>query len=147
MIVENLSRLFSRDIELVKQEILAYTAENLLWKTAGNISNPPGNLALHLAGNLQHFIGAQLGNSGYIRQRDLEFSEKNIPREIIIEKLDKAKSIVVATLATLTEEDLRKEYPLMVSGKTESTEYFLVHLVAHLNYHLGQINYHRRLVI
>jgi uncharacterized damage-inducible protein DinB len=145
-LTQTLSKLFERDIELVKQELLAYTYESLLWKTAGSISNSPGNLTLHLAGNLQHFIGAQLGNSGYIRQRDLEFSQKDIPREHIIDLLDTAKKVVAETLARLTDDDLRKDYPLVVFGKTETTEYFLVHLVAHLNYHLGQINYHRRLV-
>ena len=97
-------------------------------------------------GNLNAFIGAELGNSGYIRQRDLEFSLKNLPRTELIQQIKAANIKVKETLEDLKTEDLQREYPLKVFKTTMSTEFFLVHLTTHLAYHLGQINYHRRLL-
>jgi ethanolamine utilization protein EutA (predicted chaperonin) len=101
---------------------------------------------LHLIGNLNHFIGAQLGNSGYIRQRELEFSLKNVPVAKLKEEIEITKELVKYALLKLKNDDLINEYPLNVFGAPMSTQYFLVHLTTHLAYHLGQINYHRRLL-
>ena len=79
MITVALAEIFERDLNKVKQEISSYTDEKAIWKTIEGISNSAGNLALHICGNLRHFVGNTLGNSGYIRQRDLEFSSKDIP--------------------------------------------------------------------
>jgi len=110
------------------------------------ISNSAGNLALHLVGNLNHFIGATLGNSGYVRLRDLEFSLKNVPKTELKIQIDETITMVNSVLNTLTEDDLQKEYKRRVSEDYMTTEFFLVYLTIHLSYHLGQVNYHRRLL-
>jgi len=146
MITESLKSLYIRDLNKLRTEIEAYQNEEMLWKTDKDISNSAGNLCLHLVGNLNTYIGAQLGNSGYVRQRDLEFSLKNIPRAELLEKIEKTIDMIHFSLDKLTEEDLEKDYPDEPLGYAMTTEYFLIHLFGHLNYHLGQINYHRRLL-
>ncbi|WP_276963488.1 DinB family protein [Chryseobacterium sp.] len=146
MITESLRSLFNRDLSKLKIEIEAYQKEENLWKIDKNIANSAGNLTLHLVGNINHFIGAQLGNTGYVRHRELEFSLNDVPRAELIEKLEATIAMIDSVLPQLSEEDLKKEYPLVVFERAMTTDYFLIHLVAHLDYHLGQINYHRRLL-
>jgi len=146
MIIESLQSLYNRDLNKLKTEIEAYQHEAVIWKTDQNISNSAGNLCLHLIGNLNHFIGAQLGSTGYIRNRDLEFSLKDIPKAELTEKVEETLAIINTVLSQLTPEDLEKEYPLVVFEDKMTTGYFLIHLITHLDYHLGQINYHRRLL-
>jgi len=146
MITETLIKLFTRDLYKLKIEIESYSNERNLWLVEKSITNSAGNLCLHLVGNLNAFIGAQLGNSNYIRQRDLEFSNKDVPRSELLKMVDDTIAVVENTLGKLKEQDLEKEYPLLVFKEKTTTEYFLMHLVTHLTYHLGQINYHRRLL-
>ncbi len=144
--IEILNNLFQRDLEKLKTEITSYKDENKLWDIAGAIKNSAGNLCLHICGNLQHFIGATLGSSGYNRNRDLEFSRKNVPVEELIKEIDKTLEIVTETLKNFEEEKLIEIIPINVFGKEMTTGFFLAHLTTHLSYHLGQINYHRRLL-
>lgn len=148
MLVHTLSLLFERDLNTLKQELSLYEDESKLWLIQGEISNSAGHLALHLIGNLNHFIGAVLGNSGYVRQRDLEFSSKNIPVAELYIAIDDTITVIHKTLQGLTEDDLKKDYTLKVFKDVGvmSTAYFLMHLTMHLSYHLGQVNYHRRLL-
>ncbi len=134
--------MFERDLTKLKDELNAYESEEKLWAVADGISNCAGNLALHLIGNLNHFIGSILGNTGYVRNRDAEFSLKNIARVDILADIDKTKDVVTRTLIGLTDVQLEEIFP----SQQKDVAYFLVHLATHLNYHLGQINYHRRLV-
>ncbi|WP_299524124.1 DUF1572 family protein [Winogradskyella sp.] len=145
MLTDTLIRVFKRDLNKLKDEINAYKDEANLWLVSDGISNSAGNLCLHLVGNLNHFIGATLGNSGYVRQRELEFSLKNVPRLEMIQQIDNTIPIVEGTLSQLDAPDLQKEYRRNPFEDFMTTEYFLVHLTTHLSYHLGQINYHRRL--
>ncbi|MBB6332534.1 putative damage-inducible protein DinB [Chryseobacterium sediminis] len=146
MITESLKSLYNRDLNKLKSEIEAYQNEENLWKIDKSIANSTGNLVLHLVGNLNHFIGTHLGNTGYVRHRDLEFSLKDIPRTELIEKVEATATMIDTVLSQLSDDDLKKEYPLVVFESTMTTDYFLIHLIAHLDYHLGQINYHRRLL-
>ena len=146
MLNDILIEIFERDLAALKNEVSAYETEAEMWQVSGEIKNSGGNLALHLIGNLSHFIGAVLGDSGYIRNRDAEFSLKDIPRENIIAAIDETGAVIRSTILKLTEQDLDKKYPIEVFGRPMSTEFFLVHLATHLSYHLGQINYHRRLL-
>lgn len=146
MLRDTLIALFTRDLEKLQLEINAYRQEDNIWKLTEGISNSAGNLCLHLVGNLNHFIGAVLGETGYVRNRDLEFASKNLPRHDLIEMVKNTIHVINSSLNTLSQEALEKEYPLVVLGNTVSTEYFLVHISTHLSYHLGQINYHRRLL-
>ena len=146
MLIETLQAIFTRDLQKLKAEIELYQNEENLWRTDKAISNSAGNLCLHLIGNLNTYIGKEIGNTGYVRNRDLEFSQKGIARTELISKIDNTVSVVQDALGKMKEDELGKEYPLLVFDKKTSTEYFLVHLAAHLAYHLGQINYHRRLL-
>ena len=146
MITENLALLFERDILKVKTEISLYADETKLWLTTPGISNAAGNLCLHLLGNLQHYIGGILGHSGYIRNRPDEFSSKNIPAKKMMDDLDRVAALVAKILSELSVDQLGKEYPEKVFEQSMTVEYFLLHLLAHLNYHVGQINYHRRMI-
>jgi hypothetical protein len=141
-----ISGFFERDLLKLKEEISMYDDEKSVWMLTGGISNSGGTLCLHLCGNLLHFIGATLGNSGYVRDRDKEFSLRNIPRRELIAQIDHVYAITKSTLVKLTEEDMKKNFPLEKHGTTVSTVHMLLHLMAHLGYHLGQINYHRRLL-
>ena len=136
--------LLVRDIDKVKVEIEAINDEKKLWMTTGMIKNPVGNLCLHLTGVLNHFIGAVLGNTGYVRNYEEEFTMKDISREQLIANLDLAKIVVKNTLLNLSENDLNKMYPKKVQEKEVPVYWFLSHLLTHVNYHLGQMNYLRR---
>jgi len=142
----SLIELFIRDLNKLNDEILAYPDEYSLWEVNAKIKNSGGNLAIHIIGNLNHFIGTHLGSTNYIRQRDKEFNDKNVPRELIIDHIKDIKNILNEVLSSLNKEVLSRNYSIEVFGKPMSTEYFLIHLYGHLNYHLGQINYHRRLL-
>jgi len=146
MLTETLKSLFNRDLNKLKVEIESYENESQIWAIDKNISNSAGNLCLHLIGNINTYIGAELGKTGYIRNRPLEFSLQDVPRSEIISKIDEMILVVNNTLDSLTEADLKAIYPQIVFEKEMTTEFFLVHLSTHLAYHLGQINYHRRLI-
>lgn len=148
MLIETLKNLYNRDLKNLKTEVESYADESAMWTVSGEITNSAGNLCQHLVGNLKSFIGANLGDSGYARQRDLEFSNKNTPRVELLKMIDETAEVVAATLDAITPEQLEQEYPIVVfADRTEpmTTGWFLIHLATHLNYHLGQINYHRRL--
>lgn len=139
--------LYLRGLSKLKEEILLYKNESDLWQTRGEVKNSAGNLALHLVGNLKHFIGAQLGNTGYVRDRDKEFSEKYIPCGKIITEIDETISVVNNVFSLLSVSDLQRDYPVLFLSKQHSIIEILFILYGHLNYHLGQINYQRRLLI
>ena len=146
MLVETLKSLFNRDLNKLKVEIESYQNENQLWAIDKNISNSGGNLCLHLIGNINTYIGAEIGKTGYVRNRPLEFSLKDIPKSELIGKIEETIIVVNNTLDLLSEEDLNTIYPQIVFEKEMTTGFFFVHLSTHLAYHLGQINYHRRLL-
>ena len=146
MLIETLKSLFNRDLNKLKTEIDSYQNESQIWQIDKNISNSAGNLCLHLIGNINTYIGAELGKTDYIRDRPLEFSLKDIPRSELISKIEQTIVMVNITLDSLTEADLEAIYPQIVFEKEMTTGFFLVHLATHLGYHLGQINYHRRLI-
>ena len=135
-----------RDLRCLKRQIESYTDEADLWKTPPGTTNSTGNLTMHLIGNIRHFIGAQLGHSSYKRDRDAEFSSRNVPREELLKGLDMAIIGVEHTLPTLTDEDYAKPYGLKIGDATITTGDFMVHLVSHLAYHLGQIDSQRRTI-
>lgn len=146
MLTKTILALFNRDLLRLKNEIDLYKIESNIWAIDNSISNSAGNLCLHLLGNLNTYIGAEIGKTGYIRQRPLEFSSKNIPRKTLIASIENVIQVVNESLLLLSEEDFKNEYPILVFEQTCSYEYLLIHLTTHLTYHLGQINYHRRLL-
>lgn len=145
MINAALVTLFCRDLAKLKVELESYKTEAQIWKVTREIANSAGNLCLHLVGNLDTYIGATLGNTGYVRDRDAEFALKNIPRSELIQRIESTLTTIQRVVPALTNEQLKAEYPLLVLKEKTTTEYFLIHLAMHLSYHLGQVNYHRRL--
>ncbi len=143
---EALIALFERDIDKLATELSLYANEHDIWALKGEISNSAGNLCLHLIGNLNHFIGAVLGETGYLRNREAEFSTKDVSIAHILTQIEATKATVTGTLQNLSTEDMDQDFPVAFLGKVSKTGYVLLHLLSHLSYHLGQINYHRRLV-
>jgi len=146
MLVQELRKVFIKDLEKLKDEIGLYRSEQNLWKIEKNIANSAGNLCLHLVGNLNHFIGTTIGKTNYVRNREQEFSLKDLPQKELVLMVENTIAMLDKVLKTMTDEQLKVEYPLLVLKEKTSTGYFLFHLSSHLGYHLGQINYHRRLI-
>lgn len=144
MITSSLAEITLRDLEKFKEEIRLFP-DDRLWSVQGDIKNSAGNLALHLTGNLKHFIGAMLGNTGYVRQREKEFFDTNISKEQLLQGLNEAGAVVSQALAAFPEEKLSAIFPIEFAGRQITTFQMLLHLTTHLNYHLGQVNYLRRL--
>jgi uncharacterized damage-inducible protein DinB len=145
-ITNDLAALFSRDLSKLSREIAAFPDDEMLWRTLPGITNPAGNLALHLEGNLREFIGRQLGNLPYTRARELEFSLKGIGRDELAARMAALQRTIPAVVEGLSSERMEAEYPQTVFEKPMSTRHFLIHLYGHLNWHLGQIDYLRRIL-
>ncbi len=144
--VNNIRKLINRELNSLSTEIDQYPDEADLWQTADGIRNPAGTLILHICGNLRHYIGARLGQSGYVRDRDNEFCVRDVSRKELKTETEKTLRVVNNTLNDLTDEVLDYPFPEKVGGKQFSTGLFLMHLCSHLAYHIGQINYHRRMI-
>lgn len=134
--------LFTRDLRRVAQEVLAFPTDASLWQTAPGVTNSAGNLALHLEGNLREYIGRQLGGIAYTRQRPLEFSTTGLTRAEVAARIDAVREAVIPSLASA---DLDATFPENVLGQPLATRHFVLHLLGHLSYHLGQIDYLRRI--
>ncbi|MBS1559427.1 MAG: DUF1572 family protein [Bacteroidetes bacterium] len=146
MITAELKKNFLKELKKLKEEIALYPNESSLWKIEKGIANSAGNLCLHLVGNLNHFVGAILGNTGYVRNREAEFTSKNIPQQQLITQIENTIAMIEKVLSGVSDEQLHQVYPVDVFQEKMTTGYFLIHLTGHLGYHLGQINYHRRLI-
>jgi Protein of unknown function (DUF1572) len=146
MITDTLKTLFIRDLKKLQTEIELYQDETKIWWIEKSIANSAGNLCLHLVGNLNAYIGVGLAKTNYTRQRDLEFSLKDIPAAALIKKIQETMLVVETGLNNLSENQLEDDFPVLIWDKATKMEYTLVHLLTHLNYHLGQVNYHRRLL-
>jgi len=144
--IDELKTVLLKDLAALRREVEQYPDDAALWRPLPGIANAGGNLALHLAGNLQSFIGAQLGGSGYVRDRDWEFAARDLPRARVLQEIDAAAKAVEGALSAAKPAILKQEFPMALGGKRMETGLFLLSLVAHLGYHLGQINYHRRMV-
>lgn len=124
----------------------SYQDEKAVWSTLEGIPNSSGNLTLHLLGNLNYFIGATLGGTGYVRHRDDEFLLKDILKNTLTEDINKTIIVIKNTLSALPDNDLEKDFPVAINNKIYSTSFVLMFLLSHLSYHLGQVNYLRRLI-
>lgn len=135
-----------RELRTLRRELEAYPDERLLWALPPGLPNSAGTLALHLAGNLRHYVGALLGGTGYIRNRDEEFAARDVSRAVILEQISEAEAAVGATLSRLSEEQMSQPFPEPIRDQHLQTGELLIQLAVHLGYHLGQVSYHRRLV-
>ncbi len=144
--LDTLNGLYQRDLDRLKNEIEAYQSEAAMWQVADGIANSGGNLCLHLVGNLKTFVGLYLGEFAYERDREFEFAGKDVARVSLLQQIEETKDIVSQTLAKLEGRDLTEDYPFDHWPGKPSIERGLVHLAMHLSYHLGQVNYHRRML-
>jgi len=140
----DLHLLFRRDLRCFIREIEAFPDDITLWRTVPGISNSAGNLALHVAGNLRHFVGAVLGGTGYVRNRDQEFAQRTGTRAEVVAALEGAMADVEKGLEAMKDDALALPYPLAVLGHQPPTGRFLLHVETHLAFHLGQAGYLRR---
>ena len=144
MIRNSLSKLFDRHLDSLAKEIESYKNEADLWKIVPGINNSAGNLCCHLLGNLNHYIGFALGNTGYRRNRPLEFSISNVPRDELIQQIEATRRMIRESLSQI--DDFGAPYPSGLFDEDGNIHFSLVKTLAHLSYHLGQINYHRRIL-
>ena len=146
MLASELAALFARDVARLIQELQAFPDTASVWKTAPGVTNAAGTLALHLEGNLREYIGRQLGRIAFKRDRPLEFSARGVERDELIARLEAVKAQIPAVIGALSGAQLDAIYPENVIGKPITTRQFLIHLEGHLNYHLGQVDYLRRVI-
>jgi hypothetical protein len=136
----------TRELAAFAEELALFPEEHQIWSTLPGVFNSAGNLALHVCGNLQHFVGATLGSTGYVRDRPLEFSARGLPRATVIAEIERTMQVVNLVLPKLTGEALAAEYPDVLGGLRVPTGLFLLHLSSHLVFHVGQAGYLRRII-
>jgi uncharacterized damage-inducible protein DinB len=146
MLVSAVAAILDRDLQTLAREVAAYPDERALWQTLPGITNSAGTLAVHLAGNIRHYFGAKLGGTGYVRDRPAEFASRDVPRATILAQIEEARAAVRAAAARTPDQRLEEDYPEVIAGVRVATGEYLVHLVSHFAYHLGQLDYHRRVV-
>ncbi len=141
-----LAGVLRRDLTGFRRTLAAYPDDASPWTTVPGPVNVTGTLVLHVTGNLQHFLGTVLGHTGFVRDRDAEFATRDLTREELHPHLDATSAVVTAILPALSKNDLAAPYPVAFRNTRVSTGDFLLHLASHLGYHLGQADYHRRVV-
>ena len=141
-----LADFYERDIRKLIEEITLFKQEDNLWRTAGTVKNSAGNLVQHIIGGTNYLIGTKLANTGYVRDRDMEFTQKGVQRKVLIAELEGIIEMIRNLLNGFSQGDMEADYPIVFDGAKRSNTYLLVQLLAHLNYHLGQVNYLRRVL-
>lgn len=146
MLLPSVIAILDRELRTLRREVEAYPDEDSLWLQPAGISNSAGTLALHLAGNVQHYLGAVLGATGYVRDRPAEFARRNVPRTEIVQQIEAARQSLAAAKNRVVGSDLPSDFPEVIGNLRVETGDYLIHLVSHFAFHLGQIDYHRRVV-
>ena len=146
MLPSTIHAVLRRELAALRRSVEAYPDDASLWAEPAGLPNSGGTLVLHLAGNLQHYVGAVLGASGYRRDRDAEFARRGVPRTELLAEIAAAESAVDRGMGAVSEAALAAPYPEPIGGRSLAMGDFLVHLSSHLAYHLGQLDYHRRVV-
>jgi uncharacterized damage-inducible protein DinB len=141
-----LAGMLDRDLATLRREVEAYPDERDLWREIPGVANVGGTLVLHLTGNLQHYFGTRLAGTGYVRDRPAEFARRNVPRAELLREIDAARAAVKAASTVVGTAQLAADFPETVGGSRVKTSDYLVHLAVHFAYHLGQLDYHRRVV-
>ncbi len=144
--ISDVAKSFARDLDTLSREVALYPDDASVFAEREGLPNTGGNLVLHLCGNVRHFIGLTLGHSGYVRNRDHEFAARETSRADLEALISAARTEVAAALAALPASQLAEPFPIAVGGVTLPTRTFLLHLATHFTFHLGQIDYHRRIV-
>jgi hypothetical protein len=146
MLLDELRMFLLRDLAALERELELYPDDSSVWKNVVGLPNSAGNLILHLAGSLQHFFGVTLGNTGYVRNREAEFRRRDVSRTELRQELAAARQGVLAGFEHLTEQSLEQPFPARITHTDLSTRLTILQFITHLAYHLGQLDYHRRMV-
>ena len=146
MINETFLQLYAQNLDKLKSEMMQYQAEENIWLVPHGITNSAGNLCLHLTGNLNAYIGVGLAKSNYERDREREFAAKDVPRTNLVNDIELTKNVVLSGIRRIEDSMLTKLFPIVIWDKPKTVRFTLTRLLAHFDYHLGQINYHRRMV-
>ncbi|MBZ5578998.1 MAG: DUF1572 domain-containing protein [Acidobacteriia bacterium] len=141
-----IAALFRRDLTRLLQQVQSFSDEAALWKTVPGVANSVGNLVLHLEGNLREYIGRQLGGVSYHRQRDSEFAKTTLPAADLVRRVEAVQELIPRVISTLSREECEALFPEDILGAPGATQQVLISLHGHLNYHLGQIDYLRRVL-
>jgi len=137
-LIDVLRRLYIRELRAFQREIELFPDEQTIWRTAPGVTNSAANLAFHVCGNVQHYVGHVLGATGYVRDRDREFARRDGTRAEIAAEIERTIGVLESVMPGLGAETLAAEYPEVVGGVRLDTDVFLMHLSAHLAHHLGQ---------
>lgn len=146
MLNKTLASFYERDLRKLIEEVNSFKDEENLWKTKGSVKNASGNLVLHIVGGSNYLIGTTLAKTGYVRNRDQEFTLKGVPRNELMKQLQELIILITRTLNALSDHDMEADFPIFFDKPNASTSYVLIQLLLHLNYHLGQVNYLRRVL-
>ncbi len=145
MLTTSVAGILARDLRALRREVEAYPDERQLWQAVPGLPNTGGTLVLHLTGNLRHFVGARLGGSGYVRDRAAEFARRGVPRAELLREIAEAERVLGA-LAMLDDAALAADFPDAIGGSRMANGDLLIHWAVHFAFHLGQLDYHRRVV-
>ncbi|MCO6483803.1 MAG: DUF1572 family protein [Flavobacteriales bacterium] len=140
-----LRTLFHRDLRTLRKEIEAIREQDL-WRNTDGVTNSAGNLCLHICGNLRHFIGHVLGGDDYRRDRPREFNTRGLSKEELLGIVDHTMIAVDQVLGEVSDEACNSPFPGETPVEAKDTCQFLLYLYGHMNYHLGQVNYLRRIL-
>ena len=137
------SRLAGRYTKLagMVRELAAPLKDEQFWAKPFPFGNSFGHLVLHLTGNLNYYIGAQIAGTGYVRDRPLEFSEAERPSKAeVLKKFDQAIEMVIATISSQSADDWSKEYTA-VGADAQDRFGIVLACATHLHHHVGQMMY------
>jgi hypothetical protein len=144
--LDDIRKLLVRELRSLGREIELFPDEASVWTTPAGLTNSAGNLVLHVCGNLKHFVGAVLGRTGYVRDREHEFAARGVARAEILREVEETISVVSEVLGRLSGDVLDAPFPEAHGGVQLSGRMFLLHVSTHAAFHLGQVGYVRRVV-
>ncbi len=123
------------------RELAAPLSDQQFWAKPFAFGNSFGHLVLHLTGNLNYYIGAQIAGTGYVRDRPLEFSDATRPSKVeVLQKFDQAIEMVLGAINSQSAEDWSKEYTA-VGEDTQDRFGMVLACATHLHHHIGQMMY------
>lgn len=139
LIGDEFSRYFEHMATRVERAVRSVPADSL-WKKPFPFGNSVGHLVLHLTGNLNHYIGATIAGSGYVREREKEFtSPEHPPVEELLSRFHEAVAMVIRTLHSQDGEGFK--VPVEHNVPIHSRLGLFLVCAAHMNNHIGQMSY------
>lgn len=140
-LIQDFTRNFQTSAKKIHGLIDPLTEEQI-WTKPYPYGNSIGNLVLHLTGNLNFYLGAEIGGTGYVRNRPLEFAETSrIAKNELLDRFDEAIAIVAMVLQKQTENDWGKAYSAKGLEEIGDRLSMILQCAAHLYHHTGQMMY------